>query len=180
VKLLIDSYRDLRSGYELAVNPDGVKRDYAMSNDGNEDQSWNGIWNVGTRVDSLGWTAEYQIPLSQLRYSHSAENTFGFGVWRDIERFAERGSWPLYNPEKPGLSSQLGRLEGLNGLSGERRMEAVPYVVTKNVQRLRPAGYARKQELTAGGDLKVGLTPNVTLDATINPDFGQVEAIRRW
>jgi hypothetical protein len=177
IKLLIDSYNDRRSGFEFAVNPDGVKRDYAMSNDQNEDITWNGIWDVATTIDSLGWTAEFRIPFSQLRYTRSAANTFGFGIWRDIERYTERASWPLWNPQVSGISSQLGRLEGLAGLSAERRFEATPYVVTRNVQRLQPtSGYDRRQELTAGGDLKVGITPNVTLDATINPDFGQVEA----
>ena len=175
IKLLIDSYNDKRSGYEFAVNPDGVKRDYSMSNDGNEDDSWNGIWDVATRVDSLGWTAEFRIPLSQLRYQKST-TTFGFGIWRDIERLAERDSWPLWSPTKNGVSSQLGRLEGLSGLSVERRVEVTPYAVTKNVQRIMPSRYERNQEMTAGGDIKVGITPNVTLDATVNPDFGQVEA----
>ena len=69
IKLLIDSYNDKRSGFEFAVNPDGVKRDFSMSNDGNEDDSWDGVWDVATRVDSLGWTAEFRIPLSQLRYA---------------------------------------------------------------------------------------------------------------
>src|SRR5438105_2171630 len=135
IKLLIDSYNDKRSGYELAVNPDGVKRDFAMSNDGNEDASWNGIWDVATRVDSLGWTAEFRVPLSQLRYQKST-TAFGFGIWRDIERFAERSSWPLWSPTKNGLSSQLGRLDGLSGLSVEQRVEVTPYAVTKNVQRI--------------------------------------------
>jgi hypothetical protein len=177
VKLLIDSYNDRRSGFEFAVNPDGVKRDYSMSNDGNEDESWNGVWEVGTNVDSLGWTAEFRIPLSQLRYT-AGTTTFGFGVWRDIERLnRERSSWPLYHPQRAGLASQLGRLEGMTALSTARRIEATPYVVAKNVQRLTPTGrYDRVQELTAGGDVKVGITPNVTLDATINPDFGQVES----
>jgi hypothetical protein len=176
IKLLIDSYNDRRSGFEFAVNPDGVKRDYSMSNDGNEDESWNGIWEVATRVDSLGWTAEFRIPLSQLRYTRGT-STFGFGVWRDIERYRERDSWPLWHPEKSGISSQLGRLEGLAGLSTKRRVEFTPYVVTKNVQRVMPsARYDRAQELTAGGDVKIGITPNVTLDATVNPDFGQVES----
>src|SRR5215213_2128247 len=177
VKVLIDSYNDERSGYEFAVNPDGVKRDYSMSNDGNEDISWNGVWDVRTVVDSLGWTAEFEIPLSQLRYARAAENRFGIGVWRDIERRTERMSWPLYNPEKSGLSSQLGKLDGLVGLTTARRLEAIPYAVMRNVQRVRDVtGYSRRQELSIGGDLKVGLTPNTTLDATINPDFGQVEA----
>src|SRR5687767_11401810 len=105
IKLLIDSYNDRRSGFELAVNPDGVKRDYSMSNDGNEDESWNGIWDVATTIDSLGWTAEFRIPLSQLRYAKASTHNFGFGVWRDIERYRERVSWPLWSPKRNGLSS---------------------------------------------------------------------------
>src|SRR5689334_16183384 len=70
IKIIVDSYGDRRSGYEFAVNPDGVKRDYAISNDNQEDDSWNGIWDAATNVDSLGWTAEFRIPLSQLRYAH--------------------------------------------------------------------------------------------------------------
>jgi hypothetical protein len=177
IKLLIDSYNDQRTGFEFAVNPDGVKRDYTMSNDGDEDGSWNGIWDVATKVDADGWTAEFRIPLSQLRYAKAARNTFGFGVWRDIERYRERSGWPLWNPSKTGLSSQLGRLEGLEGLSAERRMEATPYAVTKNVRKTLPSSpFNREQEMSVGGDLKIGITPNVTLDATVNPDFGQVEA----
>lgn len=176
IKLLIDSYNDRRSGFEFAVNPDGVKRDYSMSSDGNEDESWNGVWDVASTVDSLGWTAEFRIPLSQLRYT-AGTTAFGFGIWRDIERYRERSSWPLYHPQRTGLSSQLGRLEGLSRLSTARRIEATPYVVAKNVQRITPTkDYDRVQELTAGGDVKIGITPNVTLDATINPDFGQVES----
>lgn len=186
IKLLIDSYNDRRSGYEFAVNPDGVKRDYSMSNDGDEDSSWNGVWDVATTVDSLGWTAEFRIPLSQLRYAGGRTNTFGFGIWRDIERYAERSSWPLWSPTRTGLVSQLGQLTGLTSITTERRVEVTPYAVTKNVQRAITnspnspnspnSRYARDQQITAGGDLKVGITPNVTLGATINPDFGQVEA----
>jgi hypothetical protein len=175
IKLLIDSYDDKRSGFEFAVNPDGVKRDFAMSNDGDEDGSWNGVWDVATVVDSLGWVAEFRIPLSQLRYAPSPTHTFGFGIWRDIERFRERSSWPLWSPTRSGIASQLGRLTGLTGLTSDRRLEVTPYVVTKNVQRNIPtAGYERKQQLSLGGDLKLGITPNITLDATVNPDFGQV------
>jgi hypothetical protein len=177
IKLLIDSYDDKRSGFEFAVNPDGVKRDFAMSNDGNEDGSWNGIWDVATAVDAQGWTAEFQIPLSQLRYARAESHTFGFGVWRDIERYAERSAWPVYSPTRSGISSQLGRLTGLTGITSAQRLEATPYVVTKNVQRTMPnARFGRDQQVSVGGDLKFGITPNVTLDATVNPDFGQVEA----
>jgi len=177
IKLLIDSYDDKRSGFEFAVNPDGVKRDFAMSNDGNEDDSWNGIWDVSTRVDSLGWTAEFLIPLSQLRYARADSHTFGFGVWRDIERYAERSAWPAYSPNRNGLSSQLGRLTGLTGITSAKRLEATPYAVTKNVQRTTASNeFRRDQQMSVGGDLKFGVTPNITLDATVNPDFGQVES----
>src|SRR5262245_47899147 len=126
IKVLIDSYDDKRSGFEFAVNPDGVKRDYSMSNDGDEDDSWNGIWDVATRVDSLGWTAEFRIPLSQLRYTNRESHTFGFGVWRDIERLNERISWPLFSPTRNGLASQLGRLSGIAGIKTEPRAELTP------------------------------------------------------
>jgi len=175
IKLLIDSYDDKRSGYEFAVNPDGVKRDYAMANDADEDDSWDGIWEAGTTVDSLGWTAEFRIPLSQLRYADRPEHTFGFGIWRDLERTKERSAWPLWSPRRQGIASQLGRLTGLRGLSSARRLEATPYIVAKDQKTPGPT-FDRQQKFTIGGDLKFGITPNVTLDATVNPDFGQVEA----
>jgi hypothetical protein len=154
-----------------------VKRDYAISNDGQEDESWNGIWDVATLVDSLGWTAEFRIPLSQLRYADAAEHTFGFGVWRDIERYNERVSWPAFDQRKSGMVSQMGRLEGIQGIGSSRALELTPYTVAKNEsQRDGVGGYDRAQKLSVGGDLKYGITPNVTLDATVNPDFGQVEA----
>jgi hypothetical protein len=177
IVIIIDSYDDNRSGFEFAVNPDGVKRDYAVSNDAQEDESWNGIWSVGTTVDSLGWTAEFRIPLSQLRYATATEHRFGLAVSRDIERYSERVSWPLFNMSKNGLISQIGRLEGIRAIGSSRALEVTPYTVAKNVTRGNPVdGYDRAQKLAVGGDLKFGITPNITLDATVNPDFGQVEA----
>src|SRR2546428_13884881 len=101
-KIMVDSYHDRRSGFEFAVNPAGVKRDYAMYNDNQEDDAWDAVWDVATHVDSLGWTAEFAIPLSQLRYVPRATNTFGFAVWRDIQRFSERVSWPVYRNSQAG------------------------------------------------------------------------------
>ena len=103
-------------------------------------------------------------------------NTFGFGVWRDIQRYPERVSWPVYRNSQAGISSQLGELTGLVGLPSPRRPEVAPYVVTKNVSVPTGTSFDRSQKLTAGADLKYGLTPNLTLDGTVNPDFGQVEA----
>ena len=176
LKIMIDSYHDRRSGYEFAVNPAGVKRDYAIYNDQQEDDAWDAVWEVATTVDSLGWTAEFRIPLSQLRYVPRGTNTFGFGVWRDIQRYPERVSWPVYRNSQAGISSQLGELTGLVGLPSPRRPEVAPYVLTKNVSVPTGTSFDRSQKLTAGADLKYGLTPNLTLDGTVNPDFGQVEA----
>ena len=177
IKIMVDSYNDQRSGFEFAVNPDGVKRDIAMYNDQEEDGSWDAVWDVATSIDSLGWTAEFRIPLSQLRYADGPEHVFGFGVWRDIERYAERVSWPVFTPTSARMVSQLGRLEGLVGLSSPRALEVTPYTVAKNVTRAaRAGGFERDGQLALGADLRYGITPNITLNATVNPDFGQVEA----
>src|SRR6058998_3010824 len=176
LKIIIDSYHDRRNGYEFAVNPAGVKRDYAIYNDAQEDDAWDAVWDVGTQVDALGWTAEFQIPLSQLRYVPRPTNTFGFAVWRDIQRYGDRLSWPLYRNSQAGITSQLGELTGLEGLPSPRRPELAPYMVTKNVSVPTGGTFDRSQKVTGGADLKYGITPNLTLDATINPDFGQVEA----
>ena len=176
LKIVIDSYHDRRTGYEFAVSPGGVKRDYAIYNDGNEDEAWDGVWDVATTVDSLGWTAEFRIPLSQLRYANAPVHTFGFAIWRDIERFKERVSWPLYHRQQAGFASQLGEVTGIAGISSPRRLEATPYVVTKNVSIPASVGFDHDQRFTAGVDFKYGVTSNLTLDATVNPDFGQVEA----
>jgi hypothetical protein len=176
LKIMVDSYHDRRSGFEFAVNPAGVKRDYAMYNDSQEDDAWDAVWDVGTQIDSLGWSAEFRIPLSQLRYVPGATNTFGFAVWRDIQRYSERVSWPVYRGSQAGISSQLGELTGLDGLPSPRRPEIAPYVVTKNVSVPSGGTFDRSQKITGGADLKYGITPSLTLDATVNPDFGQVEA----
>ncbi len=177
IGVTIDSYHDRRSGFAFWVNPDGVQRDFAFSNDTNSDQSWNGVWDVATRVDASGWTAEFRIPLSQLRYASADRHTFGFGVRRQIDRYPESSSWPHFDRNNTGQMSQLGTLDGLEGLGRSNRLEVTPYAVTKNVTRARTSGgYHHPQEFAGGADLKLGITPNLTLDATVNPDFGQVEA----
>jgi hypothetical protein len=176
IVVVVDSYHDRRTGYEFGVCPSGAKLDAAVSNDGDEDGAWDGVWDVATTVDSLGWTAEYRIPLSQLRYAAAPSHTFGLAIARDIGRFNERVSWPEFRRDRPGLTSQLGDLVGIEGISSPRRIEVLPYVVTKNVTTVRDTGFGRAQRLTGGADVKYGITSNLTLDATVNPDFGQVEA----
>ena len=174
--LFIDSYHDRRTGYEFGVNPAGVKLDGQISNGGNEDFAWDAVWDVATTIDSLGWTAEFRIPLSQLRYTKGHRHDFGFTIDRDIYRYNERMSWPAFSQSKPDMLSQLGTLEGLEGLEVPRRLEAMPYVVTKRASTIDNNRFTNPSSASVGGDIKYRVASNMTLDATINPDFGQVEA----
>src|SRR5438874_1977237 len=174
--LFLDSYHDRRTGFEFGVNPSGVKLDAQIYNDGNEDFAWDAVWEVATRIDSLGWTAEFRIPLSQLHYGRQRSHTFGFTVDRDIYRYAQRVSWPLIRQSQAGFVSQFGEINGLDNLEAPRRLEVAPYLVTKNVSEFNASGIGRSQDVTVGGDVKYRVASNLTLDATINPDFGQVEA----
>jgi len=174
--LLIDSYHDRRTGYEFGVTAAGGRYDAAIYDDGNEDGAWDAVWDVAVRVDSLGWTAEFRIPLSQMRYGPEREHTFGFAINRDLYRYNERISWPMFRQSAAGLVSQFIEVTGFNDLEAPRRLEAMPYVVTKNVSRIEDNVSGRSQDFAIGADLKYRVASNLTLDATINPDFGQVEA----
>ena len=183
IKIVIDSYNDDKTGFEFIVNPAGVKRDFSVSNDNNEDASWDGVWDVATRIDSLGWVAEFRIPFSQVRFAPGVEHTFGLLIGRDVARTAERISWPLLSRKVNGYISQAGTLSGIVGLPTPRRLEIAPYAVVKSSTRdygaPRAGGlgrYDHPNNATVGTDLKYGLSSNLTLDATIHPDFGQVEA----
>ncbi len=176
VWVFVDSYHDRRTGYEFGVNAAGVKIDQAVYDGGNEDGAWDGVWDVATTIDSLGWTAEFRIPLSQMRYGRERSHTFGFTIDRDIYRYAERVSWPMLTQSKPDLVSQLGTLDGLDNLEAPRRLEALPYVVTKNASQITNNAYRSRSNVTVGGDIKYQVASNLSLDATINPDFGQVES----
>jgi hypothetical protein len=173
----IDSYNDKRTGYFFRLTAGGTMADGYVFNDGEEDWGWNAVWQGAAHVDSLGWIAEYRIPLSQLRYVARGENTFGVLVTRRIARRGERMAWPVFRRSKTGNVSQWADVSGFTGLSAPRRAELVPYTVGR--YGYRPLGDGTPRNRTSsqvGADLKVGLTSNVTLDGAINPDFGQVEA----
>lgn len=176
VIVVVDAYHDKRTAFQFAVNPVGVKRDVAMYDSGDEDESWDAVWDVASRIDSLGWTAEFRIPLSQLRYAAAPSHVFGFAVGRVISRRNEQVAWPVLRPSRPAIVSQFGELAGLVGLASPRRAEIAPYVVTKTANVSRGGTYRQQGDVTAGADVKYGLTSNLTIDATVNPDFGQVEA----
>jgi hypothetical protein len=176
IKIVIDAYRDRRTGIELMVNPAGVKRDASIFNDIGEDMSWDGVWEVAAQIDSLGWLAEFRVPFSQLRFTPAERHTFGFGIWRDIARTNERVAWPAYFPSRQTFASQLGEVDGLTGIERGSRLELLPYVVAKSATERDATGWSHPSSVSAGGDAKIGLTSSLTLNATVNPDFGQVEA----
>jgi len=176
LKIIIDAYQDRRSGVEMAVNPAGVKRDHSIYSDVTEDATWDGVWDVGTQIDSLGWMAEFRVPFSQLRFTAKEVHEFGFGVWRDIARLNQRDAWPAYRPSRRTLVSQLGTIIGIEDIGTPRRLELLPYTVTKRVPNPQANVGGGQGLVTSGLDLKAGVGSHVTIDASINPDFGQVEA----
>lgn len=176
IGLVIDGFRDRRNAVEFIVNPAGVKRDGAFYGDVTEDMSWDGVWDVGVQVDARGWVAEFRIPFAQLRFAPRKENVFGLAVFRENARRNENAAWPVFRRSINGTVSQLGSLTGLTDIPPARRVEMLPYMVSKSVPDLHAPGLPNSTQVTGGLDAKIGLGSNLTLDATINPDFGQVEA----
>src|SRR3990172_12850473 len=111
----IDSYRDRRTAFAFFVNPAGVKRDSYLFDDSNEDYSWDAVWEVATSRDAEGWTAEFRIPFSQLRFPKRDEHQFGFNVYRVIARLNEEHYWRLPPKNQSGMVSRFGDLIGIEG-----------------------------------------------------------------
>ncbi|MDE3004411.1 MAG: DUF5916 domain-containing protein [Gemmatimonadota bacterium] len=178
--VVIDSYFDRRTAFHFAVNPVGVKYDIYRFNDTQEDSGWDAVWDVSTARTSDGWTAEFRIPYSQLRFRDADEQTWGINFMRQIARRDEMTVWAPTARSDGAIVSRFGELRGLQNLSAPNRMEMLPYTVA-SLQRA-PGNpddpfYARNAaNSTAGVDVKYGVTSDLTLDVTINPDFGQVEA----
>ncbi len=180
VHLIIDSYHDRRTAFQFSVNPLGVKMDLYRYNDNAEDTGWTAVWDVATRIDDEGWTAEFRIPLSQLRFSSAAEQTWGLNFAREIARRSEISTWAPLSPQEQAIVSRSGELRGLTALAGGRRVELLPYTVSRVTRApgdpANPFFSRTDTGIEAGADLKIGITNNMTLDLTLNPDFGQVEA----
>ncbi|MFN2637734.1 MAG: DUF5916 domain-containing protein [Gemmatimonadaceae bacterium] len=181
IHVIVDSYHDRRTAFRFTVNPKGVKKDVYTSNDGDEDANWDAIWDVATRVDSAGWVAEFRIPLSQLRFGsvRGRDRIWGFQVMRDVARRNERDSWSPWTPQSPGFVSRFGDLGGLTDVPRPRGLEVVPYASAKLTRapgdRADPFFHSTDTRPSVGADLKYALPPGLTLTATVNPDFGQVE-----
>jgi hypothetical protein len=180
-----DSYRDRRTAYEFALNPAGVQRDRYRFRDAEShdavDGSWDAVWDGAARVDSVGWTAEFYIPYSQLRFSQASEQVWGCQVNRFIVRRNEDDYLVHVPKTAPGWISHFAELRGIRDITPPTRIELRPYTAAtaEYIQPARPADPFNDGSALAwraGADLKLGLGPNLTLDGTVNPDFGQVEA----
>ncbi|HUQ04953.1 MAG TPA: DUF5916 domain-containing protein [Kofleriaceae bacterium] len=179
VGVMLDSYHDRRTAFGFAVNAAGVQRDVLLYNDTAEDPSWDAVWSSATSIDGTGWSAEMRIPLGQLRFN-AREPRWGIQVMRYIGRDGEESLWAPSPRNAPGFVSNFGVLDGLEGIEPSRRFEVLPYV-TGGFGRVSdaatdPFADAVDPRANVGVDARYGLGPNVTLTATINPDFGQVEA----
>ncbi len=174
IALVFDPFRDRNTRVWFELNPLGVRGDHF-----NGDASFDPVWEGAAHVDSLGWTAEFRIPLSQLRFGRDSVQRWGLQVWRTISRRNEQDMWAYWRPDEAGGPAYFGTLEGFALAEQPRQLELVPYVVSSN--RFAPVAdgdpFRRSGELNArvGADVKVNITSNLTLDATLNPDFGQVE-----
>jgi hypothetical protein len=180
IRIVVDSYFDKRSAYEFGVNPVGVKTDRYYFNDGASDDSWDAVWEVEVEKDADGWRAEFRIPFSQLRFNTLNGGPVGFTVIREVGRLAETSSWPLLSRNANGFVSQFGELRGLKMSGAPKKFELMPYslgkIETQDVDSSDPLTSSPNPGGTAGLDLKYAVTPGLTLTATANPDFGQVEA----
>lgn len=180
VEINIDSYNDDRTAFSFTTSVSGVKGDEFISNNGNFDSSWNPIWYVKTNIDNEGWTAELRIPLSQLRFSNDKDQTWGIQSTRRYFSKEERSTWQPIPANPAGWVSSFGELKGLKDLEPQKQLEIQPYSVSKYRTYEQEAGNpfrdGKDGELTAGLDAKIGITNDLTLDLTINPDFGQVDA----
>jgi hypothetical protein len=181
VEVNIDSYNDRRTAFSFTLSLSGTRGDEFISQDGNRwDGNWDPVWQGATNVDDEGWTAEMRIPLSQLRFGNADKQSWGLQVQRRIHRLDERSTWQVIPKNNPGWVSRFGELRGVDGLKPARRLEMLPYVVGKAETFEREEGNPFRDGSDAsaalGLDGKVGIGSNLTLDFTLNPDFGQVEA----
>lgn len=181
VEVNIDSYHDKRTGFSFTSSVSGVKGDEFISNNGDSwDGSWNPIWYLKTNIDEEGWTAEVKIPFSQLKFGNLKEQIWGLQVQRRFFRAEERSVWQRIPQDAPGWVSEFGELRGLIDIEPQKQLEIQPFVVsqlkTYEAEEGNPFRDGEDKELTGGLDAKIGITNDLTLDLTINPDFGQVEA----
>lgn len=179
----LDTYHDRRTAYSFGVTAAGVRIDYLHATDaqGDRDYLYDPVWEAATQITDSGWTAEIRIPFTQLRFNSASSQIWGVNLTRIIPSRNEQDYLILVRRNETGWASRFAELRGIENIERARRVELLPYVASSaqvlgNPQPGNPFVERRSAEIRTGGDLKIGLGPSLTLDATINPDFGQVEA----
>jgi hypothetical protein len=175
----VDPYYDRRSGFYFALDAAGTLYDGVLYNDEWDDDSWDGVWEGKVNIDKRGWTAEMRIPFSQLRFHETDKYVWGINFRRDIARRNER-DYVVFTPKNgSGFVSRFVDLVGIREISPVRQIEVLPYVTTQAAYTEHDDGdpFNDGSEYTPriGADFKIGIGTNLILDATVNPDFGQVE-----
>jgi hypothetical protein len=181
INVLIDSYHDLRTAFLFTVTAAGVRGDEFVTDNGkNFDDSWNPIWTTEAVIDDEGWSAEMKIPLSQLRFNSDSVQVWGLNVARNYFKKNELSAWDRIPVGSAGWVSEAGELHGLKNIDPQKQIEIQPFTVTKldyyEAEIDNPYLDGNDFSFNAGLDAKFGITNDLTLDVTINPDFGQVEA----
>lgn len=180
VMIGIDSYHDRRTAYVFQINAAGVQRDMMLFDDVAEDDTWDAVWTGEVAITPHGWTAEVRIPLSQLRFAAADMHEWGMQVVRTVARDLEQSAWSPWPRTGSQIVSRFGVIDGITVAKPSRRLELLPYasggVQTKTIDAGDPLNPETSALGNLGLDLRYGLGPAFTLSATINPDFGQVEA----
>jgi hypothetical protein len=177
VAVAVDPYFDRKSAFSFVVNNAGVLTDVAMVDGGEDDYAWDGVWSAEVRVDRAGWTAEVRVPFATLRFSPRAPLRFGVHVRRYLTRLQETSEWPLIPSRSTSVVGNFATLTGLEAVRPGLRLQALPYALLQWNPSHAEGSLAPRHTLqpNAGLDVKYGLTGQLTLDLTFNPDFGQVE-----
>ncbi len=180
VEINIDSYNDDRTGFSFTASASGVKGDEFISDNGNFDSSWNPIWYLATSEDEEGWTVEMRIPFSQLRFSAEEEQVWGIQSTRRYFANEERSTWQPLPVNPPGWVSEFGELRGIQAIKPQKQLEIQPFLLgqydTFEEEVGNPFRDGDNFSGNVGLDAKIGITNDLTLDLTVNPDFGQVDA----
>ncbi len=175
IGIYLDPYHDHSSGYVFWVNPRGVQQDAYVVNDGEEESDWDTVWEAETFQDGDGWFAEVRIPFSSIRYRTESE-AWGLDVFREIHAQGESDAWVVWDRDKAGFVSRFGHLAGISHIPAPRQLEVTPYVVYRADDPAVPGPESIDRSANTGADLKYGVTAALTLNATVQPDFGQVES----
>jgi len=179
--IAFDSYRDYRSGFEFSVTAWGQKCDLVKYNPARNDLNFNPVWKAKVGMEDSAWVAEFEIPLSQLRYSSQDEQVWGMHTSRSLYRYQEYSNWEKQTKTGPGEIYNYGELQGIKGLKKSRRLEIMPFTLGDlKTMKKEPENPFTDKGRTWGGnmglDAKIGVSSNFTIAMTVNPDFGQVES----